>query len=239
LTYQQATSSRWVGGSRGPAVTFNGTNNRIEPVTSLDAPQIKNNLGFRWTMMSWFRCDEITATGRIIVSYRSTVAALPILFQLDVAKTTGLVRMFVEDDAGNLALASSATAITLDKWHHAAAVRDGDNVTAYLDGNPGTTVSAAFTNSYNINAFIIGAGVAGSGVRSGLFSGEIDRILLVKRPLSRQEILKEMISPESLFVKSRAPFIGGVAAAATTVVTPGGFPHIAGYIGEYPGYGDI
>ena len=84
--------------------------------------------------------------------------------------------------------ATGTTPIALRTWYHAAFVRQGSNVTVFLNGNQEPELEAEVASSDEKGASPPGLSFAGSPVSQANFEGRIDEIAVYDRALSAEEI---------------------------------------------------
>jgi hypothetical protein len=152
----------------GKGIDFDGSNDYINCANALGAL-----LDTVYTVECVAKTDVINENN-IFLGYRSSTDSNPILFQLD--HNNADVRMFVGDDAGNIATASKGSVLTITDHFYIVGVRNGSDVDIYVDASIGTadtdTFGAITENQFNIGAINPGAAVDLPTV----FNGIIDEI---------------------------------------------------------------
>jgi len=162
------TSEDLVDGDYGKALDFDGVDDYIDLGDSLGA-----SLSTTYTLEALAKTSTITEDNSIC-TYRSTTDSNPILFQLD--HNNADFRLLVRDDAGNIAVASQASAILTDTYYNFAGTRNGNTINTYLDGSAGTPDTDSF-GAITQNSCIIGGLTPGDVVQlSTVFKGQIGEV---------------------------------------------------------------
>lgn len=172
------TSSGKVGG----CYSYNGVN-----TTYLDAGDI-GNLGTSYSVFAWINTNDISGS-ELVVGYRTDnrTTATNLAIQLDINNSDA--RFLVRDNSGNLGNATASSAITANTWYHLVGVRDGNNLTLYIDGESAATASQTFGIGF-MNRLIFGNfwNDASNIIGTSPFDGEIDEIKILNRAVSETEV---------------------------------------------------
>jgi hypothetical protein len=180
--------SGWNPGKFGKCLMFDGGNDYSLHGSVLD-------LGLKdLTIIAWIKTSTVA---RASIAGRKGASAGNVGYCLEVAETSGIVRMRLDGASGNKT--ANGNLVTDGKYHCVAGVAKRDeNMTVYVDGVTGTPVSISALKSDNItNAlnFYIGCRTTSSG----LFTGAIEFVCVYFRAFSGGEILRSYKAPFAMF----------------------------------------
>lgn len=129
--------------------------------------------GTTYTVDAWFKATSVS-NGYTIFSQRSSSSATPVSGQLYF--NGNKICFIVRDDAGNVASATGATVLTAGVWYHAAGVRNGKDVSVYLNGvRDGNAAAGGGIGVISSDTKDIGRYNSG-GSPAGYFGGIIDEV---------------------------------------------------------------
>jgi type II secretory pathway pseudopilin PulG len=180
----------WTTGQIKGALVFDGTNDYVD--LGID-PSLNFGDSQPFTIAAWIKTTD---TYGLIVSLRnSDDDGSDIDFAVGDAgggcsgsgKAVILVR---QDSGGQWACAISKTPVNDGQWHHVAAVRTGNTVELFVDGNSQETGSGAQAGgAITTNVRAIGCEVYwGDPDSSSCFAGTIDDVRIYNRALTAAEI---------------------------------------------------
>lgn len=167
----------WVVSDGRYALDFDASNDYIDlpsfPIIS--AP---------FTVMAWVFAASTTGNS-IVMAYRSTSDANPIVFQL--SRGGSSYEFIVRNNAGTITAISSVSVVT-GVWVHLAARQIGTDMRLFLNGRQIASGTAP-TGATTVNSMNIGATVAGAGAtRSSFWNGQIAEVSLFNRGLNESDI---------------------------------------------------
>jgi len=199
----------WVNGKIGKAISFDGSNDFVD---CGDNPAF--NLGGTKTVEFWakFPVNEID---KRIIAFPVEFAGAPIIVQHGL-KVSAVEIVNASSSAGRT---TSNNVITLNQWHHIAAVYDGvssANTKIYIDGiseSVGSTPWNYYSKSGNVF-------IGGRQDNSAHFNGSIDNIRVYSRALTPAEILANYNEAQDTTPPSRSNGSPtGVLSSGTTETT--------------------
>jgi len=161
----------------GASSLYNGTNASLlingSTGDALDLATGQPN----WTIETWFYVNSLAASTALFlqgghVGYTNSSYFVFI-------DTDGTVYWIVGDGGAGGAF-QSAGVVGIDTWHHFALVRDGNNLTSYLDGVETATVSMTFNMGYTGTQLTIGSDLGAYGASGAYFNGYISNFRIVK-----------------------------------------------------------
>lgn len=131
-----------------------------------------------WTIECWYREASHGAT-RQIIGQHTTAGVVDSAFIL--YSDTGVPTLSVYVGGTTYTVTSAVTGLSLDTWHHVAAVRDGGTLRLFVNGTAaGTTaIAGAVNNSVDPMAIgtIMGLGVPSLGI---YFHGIVDDVRITR-----------------------------------------------------------
>ena len=144
-------------------------------------------LNFNGTAVSfgmWFRTDD-TSRSALISSYSGGGAYVALEINSDGAsQDAGRMALVVNDGGGDVVVTSTIHDLNDDVWHHVFAVRDGDALYLYVDGDlVGSTYSAGLGPLGNAALRL-----AQHGSQSIYYRGLLDEVTAYSRALPQGEI---------------------------------------------------
>jgi len=130
-----------------------------------------------WTIETWFYVNSLAASTALFLQGGYVGVANSSYFVF--IDTDGTVYWIVGDGGAGGAF-QSAGVVGIDTWHHFALVRDGNNLTSYLDGVQTATVSMTFNMGYTGTQLTIGSDLGAYGASGAYFNGYISNFRIVK-----------------------------------------------------------
>jgi len=175
----------WGPGLFSGAVDFNGVNDYFS-ISSLDTAYNNSSI---FTVAGWLKTDQSTGKQTIVGQWSQAWDAGQEYFgwQVLVENNKVIARFGYGIDTYDI---TGTEDVNDGWWHHFAMVRNGTNVTVYVDGQPEGTGTANFY-VYNTK-FRIGDGSYTYGyppsLKGGPFDGTIDDVMIFHRLLSAEEV---------------------------------------------------
>lgn len=132
-----------------------------------------------FTLELWFKQSTTAGAGvfRCLLSQRNNLGQ-DYSFVVYLSPTGYAVCKVSSSGTGDAATASVAYTQETSNWHHLAVVRSGSNLTVYVDGTGGTSVSVSGVTLYNSSS-LLAIGADGSGT-SNYWDGYLDDIRITK-----------------------------------------------------------
>jgi len=130
-----------------------------------------------WTIETWFYVNSLAASTALFLQGGYVGVANSSYFVF--IDTDGTVYWIV-GDGGDGGAFQSAGVVGIDTWYHFALVRDGNNLTSYLDGVETATVSMTFNMGYTGTQLTIGSDLGAYGAGGAYFNGYISNFRIVK-----------------------------------------------------------
>ena len=175
------TNATWTtSGKYGNALTFNGTNARIN-VPSTTALQLTGGM----TLEAWVNPTTVSNAWRDVI-YKGNDN-----YYLEATSTGGSAPDGGGTFGGRGADVRGTTALTRAVWSHIAVTYDGTTLRLYING--AQTSSQARTGSITTSTNPLQIG--GDSIYGQYFSGSIDDVRVYNRPLSAAEIQTDMSTP--------------------------------------------
>jgi len=151
---------------------FDGAGDYIDTPDSTDWTMGNGN----FTVDSWFRPASLTANVCLICQCDSFGNATSHSFYIFRTASTVLGKVYYGDTG---ITASSATVLEINTWNHVALVRNGANLTIYLNGVAGGTIGNIGTETINDSANKLTVGRIGE-YDGYYFNGWIDELRISK-----------------------------------------------------------
>ena len=129
-----------------------------------------------FTVDSWFRPASLTSNVCLIGQSDSAASGTTVSFYIYQTASTVLGKVFY---GGTGITASSATVLEINTWNHVALVRNGANLTIYLNGVAGGTIGNIGTETINDSANKLAVGRIGEN-NGYYFNGWIDELRISK-----------------------------------------------------------
>jgi len=156
----------------GASGLFNGAGDYIDTPDSTDWTMGNGD----FTVDSWFRPASIVGSMVLIGQCDSAGSGTSTSFYIRQITNTITGRVYY----GNTGIvASSATVLEINTWNHVALVRNGANLTIYLNGVAGGTIGNIGTETINDSANKLAVGRIGE-VDVYYFNGWIDELRISK-----------------------------------------------------------
>jgi PKD repeat protein len=95
-------------------------------------------------------------------------------------------------DLGGKRVETSFGKCAVNVWNHVAITYDGSRVRSYVNGVAAATVAATGVVRYRDDSVVLGGVKAADGTVSPTFHGELDELRLWDRPLTKEEIIKNL-----------------------------------------------
>ena len=167
-----------VGTTSAPgSVLFNGTTQYASITTAANGPLDLAAGAGNWTVEAWFYLTNTTADRPIFWKGGSTGSVNPSYAFWIQAGGTG--QWIVGNGAGAGASQNLSGTFVAATWYHFALVRNGNTLTAYVNGVAQTPVTMTFTMSNTAsNLLTIGSSAADGGTR--FHAGNISNVRIVK-----------------------------------------------------------
>ncbi|GAB7007487.1 hypothetical protein JCM18899A_49620 [Nocardioides sp. AN3] len=175
------TGATWVGGKYGGALSFNGTNARVNVPASASL-----NLTSAMTLMAWIEPTLSQSGWRTIMQKESDA------YFLNASNSTGALRPSGGATVGgSTSWLSGPTASPVNAWTHVAMTYDGTTMRLYVNGVQVTSIAASGTIQNTSNPLSIG----GNTPYGEYFAGLIDEARVYNRVLSPTDIQAAMNTP--------------------------------------------
>ncbi len=195
-------------GVSGQAFAFDGQNSYVE----VDA--LIGNYGLSdFSVVLWLWLDSLPPQPRpIIVKNAYSDAALKVFIDTD-----GSVNAVLANPQDSVRL-SSRTQLSLQDWHQVALVREGAEVSLFVDGEPdGSNSSAGIVELGSRNPLMLGGGVT----PDSSITGRLDEVALHNRALGADEIrasYRDVLAASRWHTWTGRLQMGGIIAAGLLAV---------------------
>jgi len=191
----RAKHADWAPSGRvGSAMQFDGVNDYVNVTNS---PELNFSLSDNYTLSAWVLFGVTTASGKTIVE---KLVSGPYPFALRGWSNATNGGAYVALYNGSVAVEADYSDISPTGWHHLVAVKAGDQLLIYGDGElrnaTAITITGVVHNSANV--FI---GRRGSGATP--FNGSIDEVRIWNRALSGAEARQQYYSSLNKFAPGR------------------------------------
>jgi len=167
-------------GQTGDALSFNGSNNRVNVANSASF-----SITSAMTIEAWVYPTALTSWRTVMMKERSG-GLVYALYAHDGAAPAVYIRIGSTD----IGLAGNS-ALPLNSWSHLAATYDGANLRLYVNGVQVASKAKTGSIATSTTAFRIG----GNAVWGEWFAGRIDDARIYKKALSPAEIQSDMANP--------------------------------------------
>lgn len=170
-------SPTWVAGKRGRALSFNGTSDYVvaNPISGMP------DIGGLMTISLWVKYPSV-ASRRIAFTLAQNDGASPNAVDIELTSADPTKIGAVQSGAGTIV---SATAPSVNVWHHIAYVQTGSGVILYIDG------AQANTGSNPVQSGAVGVMRIGSfntTFPTPYWSGQVDEVRVYNRALTPSEV---------------------------------------------------
>ena len=148
------------------------------------------NTGDSFSIDLWVKTDSAsTCAGNQVFVGRTDGASLQ--WWLGCGKTGGVAVFYLQDKAGNYAVARGVKDLTDGSWHHIAATRDAaaGTINVYVDGLLERSVSANYSAGFDSITAPLNIGWLNPSLQFN-FVGTIDELAIYGRALSEDEVLQ-------------------------------------------------
>src|SRR5439155_7110598 len=207
-------NASWTTGKFGNAVSFNGSSSYVEAAISALTP------GTTATFEAWvYRRSTPTELVSVLNKWSQT-ADEEYLLGINPDGTT----FFSWQTTGGGAYGSpsysdvgGATAIALNTLTHIAVVRNGANITFYINGTPDISLNVMDTNPFRSGINSLRIGGQGRGGVNRYIDGNIDEVRIYNRALTQAEIQSDMSTPVGT-PTNQAPAVS--AGSGQTITLP-------------------
>ena len=208
-------NASWTTGKFGNAVSFNGSSSYVEdPAISALTP------GATATFEAWVYLRSTPTELVSVLNKWSQTADDEYLLGINPDGTT----FFAWQTTGGGAYGGSsysdvggATAIALNTLTHIAVVRNGANITFYVNGTPDISLNVMDTNPFRTGINSLRIGGQGRGGVNRYIDGNIDEVRIYNRALTQAEIQSDMSTPVGT-PTNRAPAVS--AGSGQTITMP-------------------
>lgn len=141
--------------------------------------------GTSYSVSAWIITNSV-AVNRVIVGYRTdNQGNVTNLIQLD--QNNADARFLVRDNSSNIANASASSVLSVSTWYHLVGVRNGNNLTLYVDGQQAATASQTFGTQILNRLIVSGFWNDVNAQVENEFNGKIDEVIIHERSLTALE----------------------------------------------------
>jgi hypothetical protein len=173
-----------VTGAAGTAAQFTGTNPQglfISDSGAADATRLRTG-----SFGGWFRTAK-TGTNQALITKQNSADTVR-SFSL-IISPGNVLQSSVSLDGSTWNVATGATTVTDDRWHHVVVTFDGSTLRLYLDAVPEAAAVAVGQISQQGVPFSLGAFGVDTGVAGGFpLSGRLDEVFLTRDVLAGEQI---------------------------------------------------
>ncbi|HYH01113.1 MAG TPA: LamG-like jellyroll fold domain-containing protein [Terriglobales bacterium] len=188
-------------GRYGAALSFNGTNGRVDIPDSASL-----DLTSGMTLEAWIRATTLTSWRTVLLKEQSGGLVYGLYANSDTNRPSAHVYIGNETDT------RGTTQIPLNVWTHVATTYDGSVLRLYVNG----TQASSRTLGGNILSSSGMLRIGGNTVWGEYFSGLIDEVRLYNRALTASEIQTDMNTP----IGSSSPPTSDTTAPTVSVTAP-------------------
>ncbi len=167
-------NASWVDGNYSKALEFDGVDDYVEIA---DDTSLRINDSF--TISSWVYAESFPNAGNTIISKRDDNS----LYYHFRASSSGEILFFLHDGSTLNALTFGYTLPT-SQWKHLTLIRNGTNISLYVDGSYEGSVESSLDISGNDDKTFIGTYSYGNHV----WNGSIDEVRIFNQALNSSEI---------------------------------------------------
>jgi len=152
----------------GNYLSLSGTNQFVQ------AASTALNVQGPWAIESYIRTTSITTPQNIIV--KGSIAGNNVNYGIQISSTApaARVRVFFNDDFGNLYEVYSVTQLATNNWYHVAGTWDGSTLRVYINGLLEASINYGSGVTPALNSVAVNIGRDGAGANS--FTGYIDKV---------------------------------------------------------------
>lgn len=184
-----------------------------------DQPDV-DIFGDYFTLATWFKLDVGATGGALLAKHNNSLAGLQWVLYLD---GSNLISFQLGD--GGTFVVVAGPAVTAGQWHHAAGVKEGGEISVWLDGKPTRASSAVSAQNTATNMHL---GVYSGGANP--FSGEIAFPAIWRQGLHGDEIQRLARGENPRRIRP------GALSMFTTMQGGGDvIDEVAGYTGTFSG----
>jgi hypothetical protein len=199
------TNGTWnVTGRYGAALSFNGSNSRVDIPDSASL-----DLTTGMTIEAWVRPTTLTAWRTVLMKEQSTGLVYALYANSDTNRPSAHVYLGSETDTRGTAQ------LALNTWTHLAATYDGVVLRIFVNGAQASSRTLDGSLQTSTSALRIG----GNSIWGEYFTGLIDEVRIYNRALTAAEIQTDMNTPIGAAppVDTTAPTVSMTAPSAGTV----------------------
>jgi hypothetical protein len=179
-TLSNATWAGAAAGKYGNALSFNGTNARVN-VSDSNSLDLTSGM----TLEGWVKPNVVTSYRTLVVKERPGDLAYGLYANVAANRPEAQVA------AGGQRVLAGTSAIPANTWTHLAATYDGSTLRIYVNGTQVSSLAATGTITTSTSPLRIG----GNAIWSEWFNGLIDEVRVYNRALSAAEIGQDMTTP--------------------------------------------
>jgi len=174
-----ATSSAWVSGKYGGALSFDGVDDYVDCGTGASLNPIKITVE-AWVRPTYWSGDDqgIISKGRVGIDRQYYLNA-----------NNGTPQMMVTN-SGVTSIAAVGNTITLGQWSHVVGTVDGSQITVYVNGVAGTPVAFSY-DIYTAGTRNLLIGKKDAGGAANFFNGLIDDVRIYNYARSASQIQQD------------------------------------------------
>jgi hypothetical protein len=212
-------------GKFGAGALFTGSSNqRLEVSANLETgtnSAILQSMGQHWTVMFWFRVDDLSAAARTFYGERRTDTNHVINYYKSASNTVNAD--FIIDAVSGIQSMAGTTTLVTARWYHTALTSAPSTYPApgarlYVDSRLEASNTLALLFSTSGDRAAIGAlpSTVGNGSQFLFYFGMIDLVAIFDRALNAMEIATHYANPALLFTPKHAYISPGTSTARSS-----------------------
>ncbi|MEQ4726145.1 LamG-like jellyroll fold domain-containing protein [Nonomuraea sp. B19D2] len=202
-----ATSTSWVNGKYGKALSLSGTSGSWVTVPHSSSLRLTNGM----TLSAWVNPNNLSSYRTIVMKDHASGSA----YGLYASNSTVPSAWMYRPNTGQHAIIDGTTALPLNTWNHVAVTYDGATARLYVNGTQAREIPMNGDLADDDGALHIG----GNTRWGEFFSGLIDEVRIYNRAQTSQQIQTDMNTPVGLSPPSQATTQTNQARAHTSAST--------------------
>lgn len=163
------------------AVSFDGVDQDVSIGSALSGET-------QWSMACWFKTGTANGSQNEYILSEGNTADIDhvVAMYVETNAQNGKLGLWTKDGTTNLIKDDTGTAVNDDQWHFAVGVRDGDDLSLYLDGTKLWTITGSSQGASTLNTG--GIGSLRRTTTSNYTEGEMDEVAMWRSVLTDYDV---------------------------------------------------